>query len=92
MSCNIDVRNGPVSVSWFKGGTTNLAYNCLDRNVERGLGDKPCLIWEGNEPGALPCAPFSLNVLIRRLIVRHPEPAVNRYVDGPHLVWSKTDQ
>lgn len=36
---------------WFKGGTTNISYNCLDRNVQAGLGDKIALYWEGNEPG-----------------------------------------
>ena len=31
---------------WFVGGKTNLCYNCLDRQVEAGLGDKPALVWE----------------------------------------------
>jgi len=35
---------------WFLGGTTNLAYNCLDLQVERGLANKVALFWEG-EPG-----------------------------------------
>ena len=35
---------------WFEGGTTNLAYNCLDLQVERGLGNKVAFFWEG-EPG-----------------------------------------
>ena len=35
---------------WFVGGKTNLAYNCLDLQVERGRGDKVALYWEG-EPG-----------------------------------------
>lgn len=57
MSYNFDMRNGPVNIEWFKGGTTNISYNCLDRNIERGLGDSPCFIWEGNEPSApLPAA------------------------------------
>lgn len=34
---------------WFKGGVTNICYNCLDRNVEAGLGDKTAMYWEGNE-------------------------------------------
>ena len=38
-------------IQWFKGGITNICYNCLDRNVEAGLGDKVALYWEGNEPG-----------------------------------------
>ena len=31
---------------WFVGGKTNLSYNCLERNVERGLGDKVCFHFE----------------------------------------------
>ena len=34
---------------WFVGGQTNVAYNALDRNVARGLGDKRALIWEGED-------------------------------------------
>src|SRR5438552_5168640 len=32
---------------WFVGGRTNLAYNCLDRQIELGRGDKPAILWEG---------------------------------------------
>jgi len=35
--------------TWFKGGLTNLAYNCLERNVERGLGGRLAIIWENGE-------------------------------------------
>ena len=35
---------------WFEGGTLNVAYNCLDRHVEAGKGDKVAFHWEG-EPG-----------------------------------------
>jgi acetyl-CoA synthetase len=35
---------------WFAGGQTNVCYNCLDRNLEAGLGDRTAYIWEG-EPG-----------------------------------------
>jgi len=34
---------------WFKDGTLNLAYNCLDRHLKTG-GDKVAYYWEG-EPG-----------------------------------------
>ena len=40
-----------VWAQWFKGGTTNICYNCLDRNVKSGLGDKTAIYWEGNELG-----------------------------------------
>ncbi len=35
---------------WFLGGTLNVSYNCLDRHVEAGRGDKVAFHWEG-EPG-----------------------------------------
>jgi acetyl-CoA synthetase len=37
-------------VKWFLGGTLNVSYNCLDRHVEAGGGDKVAYHWEG-EPG-----------------------------------------
>jgi acetyl-CoA synthetase len=35
---------------WFLGGKLNLSYNCLDRHVQSGLGDKVAYHWIG-EPG-----------------------------------------
>ena len=35
---------------WFVGGELNVAYNCVDRHVENGLGTKVAYHWEG-EPG-----------------------------------------
>jgi acetyl-CoA synthetase len=35
---------------WFVGGKLNVSYNCLDRHVEAGHGDKIAYYWEG-EPG-----------------------------------------
>ncbi len=32
--------------TWFVGGKTNLSYNCLDRQVDAGLGDKTAIVWE----------------------------------------------
>jgi len=40
----------PPRAEWFVGGKLNAAYNCLDRHVAAGRGDKPAFIWEG-EPG-----------------------------------------
>ena len=33
---------------WFEDGTLNVSYNCLDRQVERGLGDKVAIIFEAD--------------------------------------------
>ena len=35
---------------WFLGGKLNVSYNCLDRHVEAGYGDRIAYFWEG-EPG-----------------------------------------
>ena len=40
----------PPWVRWFEGGQLNASYNCLDRHVEAGGGDKVAYYWEG-EPG-----------------------------------------
>ena len=38
------------NIKWFEGGKLNVSYNCLDRHVEAGNGDRTALIWEGNDP------------------------------------------
>ena len=38
------------NAKWFVGGQLNVAYNCLDRHVLGGKGDKVAIHWEG-EPG-----------------------------------------
>ena len=47
-----ETRDGvdPAVVKWFTGGRLNASYNCLDRHVEAGGGDKVAYYWEG-EPG-----------------------------------------
>jgi acetyl-CoA synthetase len=42
----LDWSNPPFA-KWFVGGTLNAAYNCLDRHVENGLGDRVALHWVG---------------------------------------------
>jgi acetyl-CoA synthetase len=45
----LDWSNPPFA-KWFDDGELNIAYNCLDRHVEAGNGDRVALLWEG-EPG-----------------------------------------
>ncbi|HKG25014.1 MAG TPA: acetate--CoA ligase [Thermomicrobiales bacterium] len=40
----------PPFAEWFVGGQINVSYNCLDRHVNAGRGDKIAYYWEG-EPG-----------------------------------------
>ncbi|WP_028878164.1 acetate--CoA ligase [Terasakiella pusilla] len=41
--------DGNVDIRWFEDGTTNVAYNCLDRHLEK-RGDQVAIIWEGDDP------------------------------------------
>ena len=36
---------------WFEGAKLNVAYNCIDRHLER-RGEQTAIIWEGDEPDA----------------------------------------
>jgi len=45
----LDWSNPPFA-KWFADGSLNVAYNCLDRHVEAGHGDRVALYFEG-EPG-----------------------------------------
>ena len=37
----------PPDAKWFLGGKLNIAYNCVDRHVEAGQGDRVAYYWEG---------------------------------------------
>ncbi|MCK5884957.1 MAG: AMP-binding protein, partial [Alcanivorax sp.] len=45
----LDASQAP-SYKWYDGSRTNLSYNCLDRHIDEGRGDKIAIHWEG-EPG-----------------------------------------
>jgi acetyl-CoA synthetase len=37
-------------IEWFSNGKLNASYNCIDRHIENGLGEKTALIWQSNDP------------------------------------------
>ena len=39
--------SNPPFFKWFTGGKINAAYNCVDRHVEAGRGDKVAIHWVG---------------------------------------------
>ena len=41
----------PPDARWFLGGKLNVCYNCVDRHVEQGRGDKVAYFWEGEPAG-----------------------------------------
>jgi acetyl-CoA synthetase len=44
----LDTSNAPF-YEWFEDGELNVSYNCLDRNVEAGRGDKTAIIFEADD-------------------------------------------
>lgn len=48
---NFNPHKGQVFVRFMEGSKTNIAYNCLERNIRRGYGSRTAFIWEGNELG-----------------------------------------
>jgi acetyl-CoA synthetase len=44
----LDWSNPPFA-KWFVGGKLNVSYNCLDRHVEAGLGERVAFHWRGEE-------------------------------------------
>ena len=46
----LDWSGAPVA-RWFVGGRLNVAYNCVDRHVEAGNGDRVAIHWEGEPVG-----------------------------------------
>jgi acetyl-CoA synthetase len=44
----LDWSNPPFA-KWFVGGELNVAYNCVDRHVEAGRGDRVAFHWRGEE-------------------------------------------
>ena len=41
--------SNPPFYKWFEDGTINASYNCLDRHVEAGRGDRVAFHWRGEE-------------------------------------------
>jgi acetyl-CoA synthetase len=42
-------ESNPPFYKWFVGGSINASYNCLDRHVEAGLGNRVAYHWHGEE-------------------------------------------
>lgn len=40
---------GNIAIKWFEDGELNVAWNCIDRHLEK-RGDQTAIIWEGDDP------------------------------------------
>lgn len=49
----LDETNAPF-YTWFEDGQINASYNCLDRQIEAGLGDKNAILFESDDGTVTP--------------------------------------
>ena len=60
---DFNFQNG--EIKWFENGKLNVSYNCLDRHVESGNGEKTAIIWEGNDPSE--DKHYTYNILLEKV-------------------------
>ena len=46
---NVSFAPGNISIKWFEDGVLNVAWNCVDRHLDK-RGDQTAIIWEGDNP------------------------------------------
>ncbi len=46
---NVSFAPGNISIKWFEDGVLNVAWNCIDRHLDK-RGDQTAIIWEGDDP------------------------------------------
>ncbi|KAL4003853.1 acetate--CoA ligase [Acanthocheilonema viteae] len=63
---NFDCRKGDVYIRFMEGARTNIAYNCLEQNINKGYGSRTALLWEGNEPGD--CCSITFQDLLDKVV------------------------
>lgn len=51
--------------TWFKGGVTNLSYNCTEYHVKKGRGNRIAIIWENGE--GLPTSTLTYQQLLQQV-------------------------
>ncbi|WP_202758609.1 acetate--CoA ligase [Delftia acidovorans] len=52
---------------WFNDGTLNASWNCLERNIQRGLGERTALIFEADDGAVTQVTYAQLLVRVNRL-------------------------
>src|SRR5438067_5983710 len=68
----------PRYAKWFIGGTINASYVCLDAQIDKGLGDKAAILWEGEPESGRPGSGGS----VHRISYRQLRDDVCRFANG----------
>jgi acetyl-CoA synthetase len=59
--------SNPPFYQWFSDGALNASYNCLDRHVQNGLGDRIAFHWLGEEGEQRACTYAEMLADVQRL-------------------------
>jgi len=70
----------PPYAKWFLGGKINASYVCLDAQIDKGLGDKAAILWEGEPESGRPGSGCGGSV--HRLSYRQLRDEVCRFANG----------
>ena len=54
---NCSFEPGHISIKWFEDGVLNVAWNCIDRHLDK-RGDQTAIIWEGDNPSESSTSPI----------------------------------
>ncbi|HSU65331.1 MAG TPA: acetate--CoA ligase, partial [Tepidisphaeraceae bacterium] len=68
----------PPYAKWFVGGQLNASYVCLDAQIDKGLGDKAAILWEGEPESGRPGSGGS----VHRISYRQLRDDVCRFANG----------
>src|SRR3954469_18843446 len=77
----LDWSNPPFA-KWFVGGKLNVAYNCVDRHVEAGNGDRVAYHWRGEEGEELEVTYADLHRDVQKLANGLKDPGVAKGDEG----------
>ena len=66
------------NAKWFVGGQLNASHVCLDAQIEKGLGDKAAILWEGEPESGRPGSGGS----VHRISYRQLRDDVCRFANG----------
>ena len=47
---DVSFRKEDFRIRWYADGVLNVAYNCIDRHLEK-RGEQTAILWEGDDPG-----------------------------------------
>jgi acetyl-CoA synthetase len=63
----MDMSAGLPHTKWFIGGKINIVHNVLDRHIENGHSNDPCLLWESDDKQKRQLSYGEMNALVSKI-------------------------